>query len=111
MVEACRNGLQRAAGAVTVEGRTVSYWLSVYSDNVPGDRDRVSGDRRGYFISDVIVIPEYQCQKIGSALMERALVELRKIGPKGAFVGLFTPKPIFYERLGFQKDIGMHIAL
>ena len=72
---------------------------------------RVSGDRRGYFISDVIVIPEYQCQKIGSALMERALVELRKIGPKGAFVGLFTPKPMFYERLGFQKGIGMHIAL
>ena len=43
--------------------------------------------------------------------MEQAVAELRKIGPKGAFVGLFTPKPEFYERLGFQKDIGMHIAL
>ena len=35
----------------------------------------------------------------------------KAFGPKGAFVGLFTPKPHFYARLGFQKDIGMHIAL
>ena len=72
---------------------------------------RVCGDGRFYTIWDVIVTPEYQGQKIGSALMEMALAELRKIGPKGAFVGLFTPKPEFYERLGFSRGHGMHLAL
>jgi predicted N-acetyltransferase YhbS len=72
---------------------------------------RIVGDARGYFICDVIVVPAYQCQKIGSAIMETALAELRKVGPKGAFVGLFTGKPEFYARLGFRKDIGMHLAL
>jgi len=72
---------------------------------------RVCGDRRAYTIWDMIVVPEYQQQKIGSALMQRAIDELRKIGPKGAFVGLFTHKSPFYERLGFVKDIGMHLAL
>jgi len=72
---------------------------------------RVSGESNSYTIWDVMVVPEYQGQKIGSALMETAIAELRKIGPKGAFVGLFTPKPHFYERLGFVKDIGMHMAL
>ncbi len=80
-------------------------------DGRPIGMARVNGDRRAYFISDVLVIPTYQGQKIGSAIMERTLAELRQIGPKGAFVGLFTGKPAFYERLGFQKDIGMHIAL
>ena len=72
---------------------------------------RVTGDRRAYFICDVAVMPDHQHQKIGSALMEHALAELRKTGPTGTFVGLFTGKPQFYERLGFQKDLGMHVAL
>ena len=72
---------------------------------------RVSGEGDGYSIWDVMVDPEYQCQKIGSALMAASVAELRKIGPKGAFVGLFTGKPEFYERVGFQKGGGMHLAL
>ena len=72
---------------------------------------RVCGDGRAYTIWDVIVKPAYQSQKIGSAMMETAMAELRKVGPKGAFVGLFTPKPIFYERLGFARGIGMHMPL
>jgi ribosomal protein S18 acetylase RimI-like enzyme len=72
---------------------------------------RASGEGNSYTIWDVMVQPEYQHQKIGSALMEMAIAELRKIGPRGSFVGLFTPKPHFYERLGFVKDIGMHMAL
>jgi GNAT superfamily N-acetyltransferase/uncharacterized glyoxalase superfamily protein PhnB len=80
-------------------------------DDQPIGMARIGGDRRGYMIFDVIVTPPHQSQKIGSAIMEAALAELRKIGPKGAFVGLFTGKPHFYERLGFVKDIGMHLAL
>src|SRR6185436_16421082 len=62
---------------------------------------RVCGDGLYYTIWSVMVLPEVQGQKIGSAIMEMALAELRKIGPKGAFVGLFTGRPAFYERLGF----------
>lgn len=43
--------------------------------------------------------------------MKATLAELRRIGPKGAFVGLFALKPGFYKRLGFVKDGGMHVAL
>jgi uncharacterized glyoxalase superfamily protein PhnB len=73
---------------------------------------RVCGDGRYYTIWDVIVATPYQGQKIGSAIMEMAMAELRKIGPKGAFVGLFTPRPAFYERFGFAADVGgMHTML
>lgn len=72
---------------------------------------RVTGDGRSYMIWDVIVSRPHQGQKIGQALIEAALAELRQRGPSGAFVGLFTGKPAFYERVGFKKDIGMHLAL
>jgi ribosomal protein S18 acetylase RimI-like enzyme len=72
---------------------------------------RACGDGRYFTLWDVIVMPAYQNQQIGRALLERAVEELRKIGPRGAFVGLFTTKPDFYERVGFRKDVGMHLAL
>jgi uncharacterized glyoxalase superfamily protein PhnB len=73
---------------------------------------RVCGDGRYFTIWDVIVATPCQGQKIGSAMMELAMSELRKIGPKGAFVGLFTPRPAFYERFGFAPDSGgMHTML
>jgi len=68
---------------------------------------RVCGDGRYYTLWDVMVMPDYQGQKIGTALLEAAMTELRRIGPKGAFVGLFTGKPKFYERLGFRDGGGM----
>jgi uncharacterized glyoxalase superfamily protein PhnB/GNAT superfamily N-acetyltransferase len=72
---------------------------------------RACGDGRFYTIWDVIVVPEHQGQKIGTALMETLLSELRRIGSKGAFVGLFALKAGFYEKLGFVCDSGMHRPL
>ncbi len=72
---------------------------------------RACGDGKFYTIWDVSVLPAYQKQKIGSALLEQTLAELRKIGPKAAFVGLFTVKHGFYERIGFVKDVAMHLSL
>jgi GNAT superfamily N-acetyltransferase len=72
---------------------------------------RACGDGRNFTIWDVIVVPAYQGQLIGSALMEATLAELRQIGPRGAFVGLFAMKPLFYERLGFVRNSGMHLPL
>jgi GNAT superfamily N-acetyltransferase len=73
---------------------------------------RCTGDGKYYMFWDVIVRPSHQGQKIGAAMIETALAHLRETGaPDGAFVGLFTTKPGFYERLGFKKDFGMHRAL
>jgi catechol 2,3-dioxygenase-like lactoylglutathione lyase family enzyme/GNAT superfamily N-acetyltransferase len=72
---------------------------------------RVTGDGRYFMFWDVMVLPAYQGQRIGSAMMEAAMAELRKLGRGGAFVGLFTGKPGFYERFGFRLDGGMHTTL
>jgi len=73
---------------------------------------RVVGDGKNYTFWDVIVRPSHQGQKIGSAMMEEALAELRRRGiPEGAFVGLFAFKVGFYEKLGFKQDSGMHRPL
>ena len=80
-------------------------------DNLPVGVVRVTGDGRYFMIWDVIVRPSHQGQKIGTAMMELAVAELRRRGPRGAFVGLFTGKPEFYERVGFRRDGGMHLAL
>jgi uncharacterized glyoxalase superfamily protein PhnB len=71
---------------------------------------RIIGDRTlACCIQDVVVMPSHQNRRIGTALVETALKWLRTSVPRGAFVGLFTLKPSFYNRLGFQTDIGMHL--
>jgi predicted N-acetyltransferase YhbS len=73
---------------------------------------RVVGDgARFFYIQDVMVLPELQHQHIGSAMMEAVMAWLKRAAPKGAFIGLFTGKPAFYERYGFQSGHGMSICL
>jgi uncharacterized glyoxalase superfamily protein PhnB len=72
---------------------------------------RVVGDGKSFTMWDVIVHKDFQGQRIGSAMMEMALEELRKIAKPGSFIGLFTMKPGFYERLGFRDGGGMHLPL
>ena len=73
---------------------------------------RATGDGKYFMVWDVIVRPTHQGQKIGAAMVARTLDELRRRGaPAGAFVGLFTGRAGFYEKLGFRKDFGMHMAL
>ena len=70
----------------------------------PVGMTRVMHDAIGWYsIWDVAVLPEYQSQKIGSAMIEAAVKRLREISP-GAFVFLFTMKPEFYAKLGFRQD-------
>ncbi|MGB7156704.1 MAG: GNAT family N-acetyltransferase [Tepidisphaeraceae bacterium] len=88
----------------------------VANDTRDGDRAvgmvRCTGDGKFYMFWDVMVRPSHQGQKIGRAMVETVLAELRRRGAReGAFVGLFTGKPGFYEQLGFKKDCGMHRAL
>ena len=73
---------------------------------------RITGDGRFFMFWDVIVRPSHQGQKIGAAMMEHGLAELRRIAKPGVFVGLYTGKPAFYEPFGFRPDAGgMHMML
>ncbi len=66
---------------------------------------RAMCDARGWYsVWDVIVRPEYQSRRIGTAMMERLLAALRELGPAGSFVFLFTMRQPFYERLGFRTE-------
>lgn len=65
---------------------------------------RIMYDAPGWFsIWDVAVLPEWQGQRIGTAMMEAAL-EIVREESAGARVHLFTFKHGFYERLGFTKE-------
>lgn len=100
MEQALRNTLVGVVAVDTQDG------------DVPVGMLRCTGDGKFYMLWDVVVRPSHQGQKIGAAMIEAALAELRRIGARdSAFIGLFTSKPGFYERLGFRKDIGMHRAL
>lgn len=57
-----------------------------------------------YSIWDVVVRPEFQSQRIGSAVVESLVAQLRERGPSGANVFLFTMSHPFYARLGFRND-------
>jgi uncharacterized glyoxalase superfamily protein PhnB/GNAT superfamily N-acetyltransferase len=71
---------------------------------------RIVGDgAQAFTIWDVVVTPSHQNQHIGAAMIETALSWIRATAPPGAFVGLFTFKPGFYETLGFKSDFAMHL--
>jgi uncharacterized glyoxalase superfamily protein PhnB len=71
---------------------------------------RIVGDgAQAFIIWDVVVNPSHQNQHIGSSMIETAVAWIRATAPPGAFVGLFTHKPGFYETLGFKSDFAMHV--
>jgi uncharacterized glyoxalase superfamily protein PhnB/GNAT superfamily N-acetyltransferase len=74
---------------------------------------RVVGDgARFFYIQDVAVLPAYQGQRIGTSMMQVVMTQLRAIAPQGwASIGLFTRKPKFYERFGFQSGLGMSMSV
>lgn len=69
---------------------------------------RVVGDGAVYFyLQDVVVLPDFQRQGIGTALVEKILQYLNDIATPEAFVGLFAANGAaeFYESFGFvQRD-------
>jgi GNAT superfamily N-acetyltransferase/uncharacterized glyoxalase superfamily protein PhnB len=81
------------------------------ADGQPVGMARITGDGMYYMLWDVIVRPSHQGRRIGSALIEAAMKELRNRARSGAFVGLFTGKPAFYETFGFKSGGGMHCGL
>ena len=59
------------------------------------------GTYHWYGLGPISVIPEWQRKGVGSALMEQALTELRKLDAVGCVV---LGEPQYYGRFGFKSD-------
>jgi GNAT superfamily N-acetyltransferase len=83
--------------------------------------DTVSGDTVGcalllgdnasfYYVKDVMVHPQWQNMRIGSALMKALTNWLDTNGADQALVGLYTGHGLapFYEKFGFTPAFGMN---
>jgi GNAT superfamily N-acetyltransferase len=69
------------------------------------------GDRVGfYYIKDVMVHPDWQGKRIGTALMQELMRWLAANAPDRATVGLFTGEHLarFYRQFGFTQACGMY---
>lgn len=65
---------------------------------------RVIGDGGlAFYIQDVIVLPGYQRQGVGSKLMDRTMAYIRRNAFANSYVGLMSArgKEPFYEKYGF----------
>jgi ribosomal protein S18 acetylase RimI-like enzyme len=65
---------------------------------------RIIGDGGlAYYIQDVIIKPEYQRQRIGTALMNKIMEYIRLHASENTVIGLMAAKgkEPFYERYGF----------
>jgi GNAT superfamily N-acetyltransferase len=86
-----------AAVAVTAEGIVVGCVL-------------VIGDGASfYYIKDMMVQPQYQSKRVGSALMHRVNEWIDANGAPDALVGLYTGQHLapFYKQFGFKEYFGM----
>jgi len=65
---------------------------------------RVIGDAGlVFYVQDVIVLPEYQCQGIGTQLMDAVMEFIRSHAHHNTIIGLMAAKSKepFYEKYGF----------
>jgi len=86
------------------------YSLSVYDDDKVIGYGRLIGDTICFmYIHDVMVLPEYQSQKIGTMIMNKLLEkinDLKKENPDlRVYLGASKNKEAFYEKFGFIKRI------
>jgi putative acetyltransferase len=66
---------------------------------------RIGTTTKGWYLAGpVAVLPAFQHQGIGSALVEAGLAELRSRGAKGC---VLVGDPRFYERFGFRTHPGL----
>lgn len=83
------------------------YKIIAYDDGKPVGMARIVSDGGyTYFITDVIVLPEYQGKHIGTNLIDRILNYIEKDVNKGETVMVSLMSA--YERDGFYKKFGFH---
>lgn len=96
------------------------YSVSVYDDDKIIGYGRLIGDTICFmYIHDIMVLPEYQNQKIGTLIMNKLMDkvhELQKINPDiRVYLGASKGKEDFYKRFGFierkDADLGAGMIL
>lgn len=91
------------------------YSVSIFDDNKIIGYGRIIGDKTIFlYIQDIMVIPEYQGQKIGTKIMEKLLTkinEYKKINPDiRTYLGASKGKEKFYEKFGFKTRSSAHLG-
>ena len=86
------------------------YSVSAYDANKIIGYGRVIGDTICFlYIQDIMVKPEYQGKKIGTAIMNKLLEKINEIKKENSdlrvYLGASKNKEKFYEKFGFIKRI------
>lgn len=94
------------------------YSVSVYDNDKIIGYGRIIGDKAIFlYIQDIMVAPQYQSQKIGTAIMNKLLNkidELKKINPNiKVYLGAVKDKEPFYKKFGFitREEAGLGSAM
>ncbi len=96
------------------------YSVSVYDNDKIVGYGRLIGDKTIFiYIQDIMVVPEYQGQRIGTQIMNallRKIDEYKKINPNiRTYLGASKGKEKFYEKFGFKTranvDLGEGMVL
>jgi len=96
------------------------YSVSIYDNNKIVGYGRIIGDKTIFlYIQDIMVIPEYQGQKIGTRIMNALLNKIKEykiINPNiRTYLGASKGKEEFYEKFGFKTrsnaDLGEGMIL
>lgn len=90
------------------------YSITVYDEKKVIGYGRIIGDKTIFlYIQDIIVIPEYQGNKIGTEIMNLLLEkinEYKKINPAiRTYIGPSLGRESFYKKFGFKtrKEAGL----
>ena len=82
------------------------YSVVVYDDEKAVGMARVVGDGRiCFFIKDVVVVPEYHKQGIGTLIMKNLFSYFKANACLNAYIGLMSTPNVesFYEKFGFIR--------
>ena len=91
------------------------YSISAYDDDRIVGYGRLIGDTICFmYIHDVMVIPEYQGQKIGTMIMQKLLEKVNEIKKENpdlrVYLGASKNREKFYEKFGFVKRIDVDLG-
>lgn len=86
------------------------YSVTVYDDDKVIGYGRLIGDSICFmYIHDVMVMPEYQGQNIGTMIMQKLLEKVNEIKRENpslrVYLGASKNREKFYEKFGFVKRI------
>ena len=96
------------------------YSVSIYDENKIIGYGRLIGDTICFmYIHDVMVLPEYQGQKIGTQIMNKLIDKVKEIKKENpdirVYLGASKGKEEFYKKFGFieryEADLGAGMIL